>query len=191
MMANNTYFLQLGGARVSYDPAGPALGKITSFELDDLAGGWEPLDPAALYRVATCQYDAYFMGSFGLAPRDETGAVTNIDNCIVYDGPDQVKGWYALAQMVAAMPDLDGDGIPNIPSDYKYPQQRINPAGWYMAEGSTGGDMQTYVLVQNPTDADVSVNLSFQTDSGRVVPDDLQGVTVPAMSRRTFRWACG
>ena len=75
-MANNTYFLQLGGARVSYDPAGPAFGKISSFELDDLAGGWEPLDPAALYRVATCQYDAYFMSSFGLAPRDETGAVT-------------------------------------------------------------------------------------------------------------------
>ena len=88
--------------------------------------------------------------------------------------------------MVAAMPDLDGDGIPNIPSDYKYPQQRIDPAGWYMAEGSTGGGMQTYVLVQNPTDEDVSVNLSFQTDSGRVVPDDLQGVTVPAKSRRTF-----
>jgi 5'-nucleotidase/UDP-sugar diphosphatase len=186
MMGNNTYFLQMAGARYFYNPAGPALGKITSFEFDNMAGGWDPVDPGLLYRVATSQYDAYFLDSFGLAPRDETGAATTVDACTVYDGGNQVKGWKALTQLVQAMPDLDADGLPNIGLEYKYPQQRINAAGWYLAEGSTDGGMETYVLVQNPTDADVRVNIAFQTGAGRVVPEDLQGVTIPAMSRRTF-----
>jgi N-acetylmuramoyl-L-alanine amidase len=59
-------------------------------------------------------------------------------------------------------------------------------AEWYLAEGSTAGGMETWVLVQNPSDRDVRVNISFQTDAGRKAPDALQGVTIPAASRRTF-----
>jgi len=186
-LKSNTYFLQLAGARYSYYPAGPFFGKITSFEIDDMAGGWESLDPAALYKVTTCQYDAYFMDSFGLSPRDETGTVTTVDACIVYNGPDQVKGWKALAQYVGGMPDLDGDGIPNIAGEYRYPQMRITAAGWYLAEGSTAGGMETFVLVQNPGDAEVHVNVAFQTDAGEVRPEELQEVSIPANSRRTFK----
>ncbi len=53
---------------------------------------------------------------------------------------------------------------------------------WYIAEGSTRGGMDTYVLVQNPGGSAVDVDIKFQTDSGQV-----QGpqASVPAKSRYT------
>ncbi len=58
---------------------------------------------------------------------------------------------------------------------------------WYLAEGSTDGGMETWVLVQNPETAAAAVNIVFQTDAGEVAPPTLQGVTIPAESRRSFK----
>ena len=58
---------------------------------------------------------------------------------------------------------------------------------WYLAEGSTDGGMETFVLVQNPGNTAVNVNITFQTDMGEVAPPALQGVAIPAMSRVTFK----
>ena len=58
-------------------------------------------------------------------------------------------------------------------------------ATWYLAEGCTLG-MDTWVLVANPGATPAVVNLALQTESGQVLPPDLQGVTVPAGCRRTF-----
>ncbi|WP_287155675.1 5'-nucleotidase C-terminal domain-containing protein [Candidatus Solincola tengchongensis] len=57
---------------------------------------------------------------------------------------------------------------------------------WYFAEGSTGGDMETWLLVQNPYGSTIHVNITFQTGSGEVAPEDLRNVPIPARSRRTF-----
>jgi hypothetical protein len=46
--------------------------------------------------------------------------------------------------------------------------------------------METYILVQNPGDAPVHVNIAFQTSGGEVAPPELQGVEIPARTRRTF-----
>jgi 5'-nucleotidase / UDP-sugar diphosphatase len=182
----NDFFLQVAGAQFYFRPAAPEGGKIVSFEVDDGAGGWQPINPTALYKVATDYYSASFLAAFGLLPRDNTGAPTTVANSIVYQGPNQLKCWQALAGYMSLFPDLDGDGIKNIPPSYKLTDGRITAAGWYLAEGSTLGGMDTYVLVQNPTAADVHVNIVFQTDTGEVAPLDLQGVTIPAQSRSTF-----
>jgi N-acetylmuramoyl-L-alanine amidase len=58
---------------------------------------------------------------------------------------------------------------------------------WYLAEGSTDGGMETFVLVQNPNPQDVHANISFETDQGPQAPAQLQGITIPASSRRTFK----
>jgi len=60
-------------------------------------------------------------------------------------------------------------------------------ATWYLAEGSTGGGMETFVLIQNPGTTDATVDIAFQTDSGEVAPQSLQGVTIAAGSRQTFK----
>ena len=41
-------------------------------------------------------------------------------------------------------------------------------ATWYLAEGSTGEGFETWVLVQNPGDTAVTVDLTFMTSTGPV-----------------------
>jgi hypothetical protein len=55
---------------------------------------------------------------------------------------------------------------------------------WYLAEGSSAGGMETYILVQNPNGTPVTVTLTFQTGEGQVSgPSE----TIPANSRRTYK----
>jgi len=58
---------------------------------------------------------------------------------------------------------------------------------WYLAEGSTDGGMETFVLVQNPGTSPVHVNIKFQTGTGEKAPSDLQGAVIDPTSRRTFK----
>ncbi len=61
------------------------------------------------------------------------------------------------------------------------------PAGtWYLAEGSTAGDMETWVLVQNPNPKAVTVSLTLMTDAGEQKPAGLQNQQIPVGSRRSF-----
>jgi hypothetical protein len=55
-----------------------------------------------------------------------------------------------------------------------------------MAEGATMGGFETWVLVQNPVDVPVHVDFTLNTDTGAQTPPDLQGVEIPASSRRSF-----
>lgn len=54
---------------------------------------------------------------------------------------------------------------------------------WYLAEGYTGGDFDTYVLVQNPGEVDAQVTLDFQLPPGMGAP--AYNMSVPAGTRRT------
>jgi 5'-nucleotidase/UDP-sugar diphosphatase len=187
-MGESDFFVQLSGGKYRYLPSGPSGSKITSFEVSDGAGGWVPLNPAGLYKVATNWYTASFLAMFGVNPRTEAGAPTTVDASIVKK-PDlkELKCWEALYGYVMGMPDLDADGLPNIIPVYATPQGRIVPSSWYLAEGSTDGGMETFVLVQNPGDSDAHVNIKFQTDTEEIAPAELQGVVIPAKSRRTFK----
>jgi hypothetical protein len=63
----------------------------------------------------------------------------------------------------------------------------IAPAStWYLAEGSTAGGMETWILVQNPGDNPVTVDLTLMTDSGVQYPEDLQDQVIAGNSRRSF-----
>ncbi len=59
-------------------------------------------------------------------------------------------------------------------------------ASWYLAEGATTGGFETWVLVQNPGDAPVHVDLSLQTEQGEQKPAGLQGLEIPAGGRRSL-----
>ncbi len=59
-------------------------------------------------------------------------------------------------------------------------------ASWYLAEGCTGGDFETWVLVQNPNGAAVTVDLTLMTSSGEQKPAGLQDVTIPGDPATTF-----
>lgn len=53
---------------------------------------------------------------------------------------------------------------------------------WFLAEGSTKWGFDTYILVQNPTNADASVGMTFLTENGAV---NGPGLVVKAGSRQT------
>ncbi|NPV59135.1 MAG: hypothetical protein HPY75_05670, partial [Actinobacteria bacterium] len=57
---------------------------------------------------------------------------------------------------------------------------------WYLAEGSTDGGMETWLLVQNPGEDAVHVTVILQTGSGPVTEPDLANVEIPALSRQSF-----
>jgi len=58
------------------------------------------------------------------------------------------------------------------------------PSTWYLAEGATAGDFETFVLVQNPNPDPVTVDVNFMTGAGAVLgPQDFP---VAANSRTTF-----
>jgi len=54
---------------------------------------------------------------------------------------------------------------------------------WHLVEGCTEGGMETWVLVQNPGDDEVQVQLTFRTGAGETQGPE---ATVPARSRYTF-----
>ncbi|MBN2027954.1 MAG: hypothetical protein JW854_14490 [Actinobacteria bacterium] len=58
-------------------------------------------------------------------------------------------------------------------------------ATWYLAEGCTQGGMETFVLVQNPGDDPVSIDLFFMTSTGPVPGP--QGFVLDAGKRVTFK----
>ena len=55
---------------------------------------------------------------------------------------------------------------------------------WYMAEGSTAGGFETWVLVQNPGDEIATASLDFMTDKGEVAGPILK---LAPMSRQSIR----
>lgn len=83
--------------------------------------------------------------------------------------------------------------LPLPPEDIVKPTSRVwghdsvgagSPArNWYLAEGSTGNDEETWVLVQNPNDRPAKVTLTYITSSKtKKMPAD----TIPANSRRSY-----
>ena len=62
-----------------------------------------------------------------------------------------------------------------------------NPSkNWYLAEGSTAGGFETWILVQNPGGSSASVNLSYMTEKGQVAGPHLN---LPPHSRQTVNVA--
>ncbi len=54
---------------------------------------------------------------------------------------------------------------------------------WYLAEGSTAGGMETWVLIQNPNPNPVGVSLALMTDTGQHMPNALQDQVLAGNSR--------
>ncbi len=148
----------------------------------------------ALYKGALYVGVGNYSGS---TPPDGVGA-----QVYRYDGgaPEQVNqsGFDGdpLNQACHSLCEFQGDlyaGVINVdwaasPDVYGGAQVwRTNvPSTWYLAEGSTSGGMETYVLVQNPNPDPVTVDLTLMTGGGEINPPELQNRTIDGGSRSTF-----
>jgi 5'-nucleotidase / UDP-sugar diphosphatase len=196
-LGRNDFFLQVAGIKFSYDSNAEEGEKITSLEVEAAGGNgagaeYEPIKPDALYKLAANYYTGMFMPMFGLYPRDATGKQHKppaypdpMKDFIVHTKSGQeLKGWQALTWGVGDMPDLDSDGLPNIPVEYYAEQDRINEMAttFFFAEGTTRTNFDTYFCIQNPGSKDAKVELTYITGEGKT---EKQGIMVPADSRST------
>ncbi|MBN2025970.1 MAG: hypothetical protein JW854_04350, partial [Actinobacteria bacterium] len=91
-----------------------------------------------------------------------------------------VMGSPALAGAARPSVALPDQALVPLPAQPSYGEAQT----WYLAEGYTGGDFDTWVLVQNPGDEDAQVTFDFQLPPGSSAPSFSCGL--PARTRQSF-----
>jgi hypothetical protein len=163
------------------------------FKSDLYVGTWNQVTGCEIWRFDGISWQQVNAGGFG-SPNDNSAAGT----LAVYNF-EMYAGAYQNIQPGSSGFQTSAQGRPCQVWRESAPQpaQRVAATDsigvseprqkWYLAEGSTDGGMETFVLIQNPNDTDVQVNIKFQTDTGEKAPADLQGIGIPARSRLTYK----
>jgi 5'-nucleotidase / UDP-sugar diphosphatase len=151
--------LQFSGVNFSFNPHRISFDRVTSIRVRNAKGVYEPVDQEKRYRICMNYYTAQMVNyvrnaSYGLlsiTPRDREGrpvADTKqgiIDADAIAPGVQEIKEWVALATYMKNFPDLDGNGIPEIPARYRHPEGRFSPApSWNPIRLVAGGNGITY-----------------------------------------------
>jgi 5'-nucleotidase len=137
------YFIEMSsGLRCTVDMLGVPFTRVDTVEVD-LGGGWQTLDTSSandtLYHVAVDSYVASLMGVLesltsgliAVTPKDAAGQpVAGVEGMIFDADPstgaiDPLKLWQALVGYAETFEDADGDGIPELPTRYEEPTERI------------------------------------------------------------------
>jgi len=137
------YFLQISGARFTYNPHRVIFDRVTNIEIGSEEEGYKPFDYSRpntkLYRVAANIYNATFLKVVGnytyhfldIVPKDRYGKAVNnlaalrVDADKARPGIQEVKEWRGTIQYVQSFPDINGDGLPDLPDKYKGKLGRI------------------------------------------------------------------
>jgi 5'-nucleotidase len=146
---DSDYFLQVSGARFTYNPNRMIFDRITGIWLGDEEDGYRPLDYSdsnrTLLRVAADIYNATFLKVIGdftwhildIVPKDRYGTpvddlkILRLDADTQKPGIQEVKEWKAVLAYFRSFADTDGDGLPNVPDKYRGKLGRnIVNAGW-------------------------------------------------------------
>jgi 2',3'-cyclic-nucleotide 2'-phosphodiesterase (5'-nucleotidase family) len=151
--------LQVAGVKFKFNPRRILFDRVTQVFVQDEKSDYKPLDTQKLYRVCSNLYTAGMInyvssvsnGLLSIKPKDKNGRVLpDIKQAIIYmdkNSPEakELKEWIALVQYMRSFPDINKNGIPDIPEKYQKPEGRIQ------AEPSmnpvkliTGGNAITY-----------------------------------------------
>jgi 5'-nucleotidase len=138
-LASNDYFLQVSGLKIEHGEGNP-LGRISRISLVTPDGEQEldPSDTTTCYKIVATNYVAgllgvveQFTGGLLSVTAKDSDCKTPVDPRTRFidadpktKGVQELKEWQALLGYVSALPDSDGDGVPNIPAAYGSPQGR-------------------------------------------------------------------
>jgi len=149
---------QLSGIRLTYNPHRLPFDRVTSVQVREADGSYRPLDPKRLYRICMNIYTAKMVefvqrashGLIRLTPKDRDGRpIGDINNARIDADPlrpgiQELKEWVALTTYMKSFPDTDGNGVPNIPDQYRLPEGRITAApSWNPVRLIAGGNRIT------------------------------------------------
>jgi 2',3'-cyclic-nucleotide 2'-phosphodiesterase (5'-nucleotidase family) len=138
---NSDYHLQVSGLRFTWNPHRMPLDRVTSVEIQQPDGSFQPLQEGRLYKAVLNYYTAASIGlvsskSYGIlsiTPKGENGQpLADIRQAIIDGDPDapgvqEIKEWAALYEFIRAFPDANGNGLPDIPNGYQQYQMRNQP----------------------------------------------------------------
>lgn len=158
------YFLQLSGVRFTYNPHRMLFDRVTDIWIGSEEDGYTPLDYSEsnkkLYRVVANIYNATFLKIVGnftfhildIVPKDKSGNPVKslVDHRVDADknkpGIQELKEWIGVMEFIRSFPDIDGDGVPDIPEKYGKKLGRIvQEPSWNPAKLLSRGTMVTRV----------------------------------------------
>jgi 5'-nucleotidase len=137
-------YIYFGGLRATFNPEKGLLKKITSIEIGDAKKGFTPVDWSRknkkLYSLTANTYLLEFVGiikklSHGLVKvtlKNEKGEpIPSMQSAVIDADPDkpgkqEVKEWMALIWFLQLQPDINGNGLPDIPSYYRTASPRLH-----------------------------------------------------------------
>lgn len=135
-LKGDEYYIQVAGAKVTYNPNRMIFDRVTEIKIDDGSGQYIPLDTSKgnpqTYKVVSDIYNAtflkvigdYTMGILNIVPKDMNGnpiddlALTRLDADPDQEGIQEVKNWTSLIGYVQTFEDTNGNGTPDFPDRY-------------------------------------------------------------------------
>lgn len=138
------YYLYVSGLRFAWNPHRMPFDRVVTVEMEQEDGGFAPLDTTRrnheLYKVGGNIYIASFLkvigeytrGLVSIVPKDGAGVpLEDLRTALVDARPDvpgvqELKEWRVLMDYVQGFDDLDGDGVPDVPRCYAWPELREN-----------------------------------------------------------------
>lgn len=151
--------LQVSGVKMKYNPYRLPFDRVISVEVQSPEGHYQPLIPDRLYRVAMNYYSAQMVdyitrvshGLIVMKPKDKSGnLMTRIEDGIVKmpasGSQGELKEWVALTLFLKSFPDINENGIPDVPPRYQRPEGRITSLpSWNPVDLMQGATYLTWI----------------------------------------------
>lgn len=138
---SRSYYPRVSGVRFTYNPWRVPFDRVSRIEIGDPVAGYRELDlnDTRLYSIGATSYVGSFTwlvpdltkGLLDVAPKDAEGRpLPRIEDAIVDQDPNtegvqELKEWQALLDHIRSLPDLDGDGLADIPTTGAAAEERM------------------------------------------------------------------
>jgi 5'-nucleotidase len=141
MRDSDSYFPRVAGLRFSYNPYRVPFDRVSRVELGDAVHGYHDLDlnDPKLYSIGASSYVGSFTwlisdlskGLMTVVPKDANGKpIAELNDAIIDADPNtpgiqEYKEWQGLLDHIRRLPDVDGDGLADIPTTGAAAEQRM------------------------------------------------------------------
>lgn len=138
---SDNYYPRVSGVKFGYNPYRVPFDRVSRIAIGDAVAGYRELDldDTRLYSVGATSYVGSFTwliadltkGLMTVVPKDAQGrpiaeiSAAVIDTDARQPGVQEYKEWQALLDHIRGLPDLDGDGLADIPTTGAAAEQRM------------------------------------------------------------------
>ena len=154
--------LQVSGVRFTFNPYRVPFDRVASVAVQDEDGVYQPLQFDKLYRICVNAYMAEMLnfvrrashGLIAFTPKDDQGKpvtdwkAVRVDADAGATGIQELKEWVALALYLKSLPDRNGNGVPDLPENYRNPDGRsLAVPSWNPVELFRGAGWITWAVL--------------------------------------------